>query len=117
VICLGIFLHPLQDKPPWQGKVAEYAGYGFDSRFQERAMAGAIRDGQGDLAHKDQDSGKGAVETDAGDSGSNTSIAGQQGHRGNLTGTDSDFPEPGSGPEHSGEPSRSPELSEDDTVA
>jgi hypothetical protein len=84
-------------------------------------MAGTIRDEQDDMAHhdhdNDQDSGKGGVETDAGDSGSNTSIAGQQGHRGNLTGTDTDFPEPGSGPEHSGEPSGSPELSEDETVA
>jgi hypothetical protein len=82
-------------------------------------MAGTIRDEQDDLAHNDQDSGKGAVETDARDSGSNTSIAGQQGHRGNLTGTDSDFPEPGSGPEHSGEPSGSPVLNdnEDETVA
>jgi hypothetical protein len=120
VICSGIFLRPLQDKPPGQGKVAEYAGYagyGFDSRFQERAMAGTIRDEQDDLAHNDQDSGKGAVETDGRDSGSNTSIAGQQGHRGNLTGTDSDFPEPGSGPEHSGEPSGSPVLNEDESVA
>ena len=80
-------------------------------------MAGTIRDEQDDLAHNDQDSGKGAVETDARDAGSNTSIAGQQGHRGNLTGTDSDFPEPGSGPEHSGEPAGSPVLNEDETVA
>jgi hypothetical protein len=77
----------------------------------------AIRNEQEDLAHNDQDSGKGAVETDGRDAGSNTSIEGQQGHRGNVTGTDTDFPEPDAGPEHSGEPLVTPMLNQDDAVA
>ena len=77
----------------------------------------AIRNEPEDLAHNDQDSGKGAVETDGRDTGSNTSIEGQQGHRGNVTGTDTDFPEPDAGPEHSGEPLVSPVLDQDDAVA
>jgi hypothetical protein len=82
-------------------------------------MAGinAIRNEQEDLAHADQDSGKGAVETDGRDAGSNTSIEGQQGHRGNVTGTDSDFPEPDAGPEHSGEPLVAPVSDDEETVA
>jgi len=84
-------------------------------------MAGGedtIRDEQEDLAHVDQDSGKGAVETDGRDAGSNTSMGGQQGHRGNTTATstDSDFPEPGGNPEHSGGPLVSPAFDEDETV-
>jgi hypothetical protein len=83
-------------------------------------MAGTedtIKNEQEDLAHSDQDSGKGAVETDAQDAGANTSMEGQQGHRGNMTGTDSDFPEPDAGPEHSGEPSAAPVFDTDDTAA
>jgi hypothetical protein len=77
----------------------------------------SIKSEQEDLAHNDQDNGKGAVETDGRDAGSNTSIEGQQGHRGNLTGTDSDFPEPDAGPEHSGEPLVAPAFDGEDTVA
>jgi hypothetical protein len=73
--------------------------------FRGRAMAGTEQD--------DQDSGKGAVETDGRDAGANTSMEGQQGHRGNMTGSDSDFPEPDAGPEHSGEPV----VDDDDTAA
>jgi hypothetical protein len=76
--------------------------------------ANTIRNEQDDLAPHDQDSGKGAVETDGRDEGSNTSIEGQQGHRGNTTGTDSDFPEPDAGPEHSGELSVAPVLDQAD---
>jgi len=50
----------------------------------------------------DQDCGKGAVEGDG-----NTSLSGQLGHRDQnplLKDNDSDFPEPGGNPEHSGEP-------------
>jgi hypothetical protein len=53
---------------------------------------------------KDQDFGKGAVEED--DTG-NTSMQGQLGHRDEdplLKSADTDFPEPGGNPEHSGEP-------------
>jgi hypothetical protein len=82
-------------------------------------MAGnTIRSEQKDFAHVDQDSGKGAVEPDGRDAGANTSMEGQQGHRGDTsaTSTDSDFPEPGGNPEHSGEPMVEQEL-DDDTVA
>ncbi len=78
----------------------------------------SIRSEQGDLAHADQDRGKGAVEPDGQDTGANTSMEGQQGHRGNNSSisTDTDFPEPGGNPEHSGEPVV-PVFNEDETVA
>jgi hypothetical protein len=79
--------------------------------------ADASRSEHDEPANTDQDSGKGAVETDGRDAGANTSMEGQQGHRGNVTGTDSDFPEPDAGPEHSGEPLVAPVLHEGDTVA
>jgi hypothetical protein len=79
----------------------------------------AIRSEKEDSAHSDQDRGKGAVEPDGRDAGANTSIEGQQGHRGNKSpaSTDSDFPEPGGSPEHSGEPQIAPLFDEDETVA
>jgi hypothetical protein len=55
---------------------------------------------------KDQDSGKGAVEQDAPGQTTNTSLQGQLGHRSKdplIKDNDSDFPEPGGSPEHSGE--------------
>lgn len=55
--------------------------------------------------HHDSDAHKGAVEHDRGDS--NTSLAGQLPHRTDnplVKANDSDFPEPGGSPEHSGEP-------------
>ncbi len=55
----------------------------------------------------DQDRGKGAVEQDRPQEPGNTSMSGQQGHRDQdpmLKSSDTDFPEPGSSPEHSGEP-------------
>jgi hypothetical protein len=57
-------------------------------------------------AEKDQDRGKGAVEQDQPSQTGNTSMQGQLGHRDQdslLKSSDSDFPEPGAGPEHSGE--------------
>ena len=56
---------------------------------------------------EDQDIHKGAVEDDSpAATEHNTSMRGQQGHR-NIPemaeGTDSDYPEPGQNPEHSGE--------------
>jgi hypothetical protein len=117
---LRIFLRVLEDKPrPWE-KVAEYAG---GSPCPRRvAMAGVektIRQEQRDLAHVDQDSGKGAVEPDGRDAGANTSMEGQQGHRADTSpgSTDSDFPEPGGNPEHSGGPVVMPVVDEDETVA
>jgi len=56
--------------------------------------------------HKDQDLGKGAVEQDEPNEPGNTSMQGQLGHRDQdamLKSGDTDFPEPGENPEHSGE--------------
>jgi hypothetical protein len=56
----------------------------------------------------DQDAGKGATETDH-DATGNTGLQDQLGHRDQdpmLKDADSDFPEPGQSPEHSGEPQR-----------
>jgi hypothetical protein len=56
----------------------------------------------------DQDRGKGAVEEDrAHEEPGNTSMQGQLGHRDQdsmLKSADTDFPETGENPEHSGEP-------------
>jgi hypothetical protein len=56
----------------------------------------------------DQDRGKGSVEQDKPEAApGNTSMQGQLGHRDQdplLKSSDTDFPEPGQGPEHSGEP-------------
>jgi len=55
---------------------------------------------------KDQDRGKGAVEQDQPSQTGNTSMQGQLGHRDQdplLKSSDTDFPEPGASPEHSGE--------------
>ncbi len=54
----------------------------------------------------DEFSGKGAVEQDRPEQPTNTSLTGQIGHRnkGPIVNTqDTDFPEPGENPEHSGE--------------
>ena len=54
---------------------------------------------------KDQDLEKGAVEQDERTQKGNTSMQGQLGHRDQdpmLKAADSDFPEPGENPEHSG---------------
>ena len=56
---------------------------------------------------KDQDRSKGAVEQDERDSSDNMSMQGQLGHRDQdamLKSADTDFPEPGGSPEHTGEP-------------
>jgi hypothetical protein len=54
----------------------------------------------------DEDRGKGAVEQDGQNRGGNMSEQGQLGHRDEdsmLKSSDTDFPEPGENPEHSGE--------------
>ncbi len=59
----------------------------------------------------DQDRGKGAVEQDRPQEPDNTSMSGQLGHRDQdpmLKSSDTDFPEPGGGPEHSSEPTEPP---------
>ena len=55
---------------------------------------------------RDNDAGKGGMEPDSRKQAGNNSMAGQLAHRDEAslaTGTDSDFPEPGENPEHSGE--------------
>lgn len=55
----------------------------------------------------DQDTTKGAIETEKHDTPGNTGLQAQLGHRDQdpmLKDADSDFPEPGENPEHSGEP-------------
>jgi hypothetical protein len=55
----------------------------------------------------DSDLLKGAVESDNPQQHGNNSLAGQLGHRTEddmIKSSDSDFPEPGENPEHSGEP-------------
>jgi hypothetical protein len=55
---------------------------------------------------KDQDRGKGAVEQDGPQQPGNTSLQGQLGHRDQdplLKSSDTDFPETGGNPEHTGE--------------
>lgn len=56
---------------------------------------------------RDQDSAKGATETSDHDGPGNAGMENQLGHRDQdplLKDADSDFPEPGESPEHSGEP-------------
>lgn len=58
---------------------------------------------------KDSDIHKGAVEDDRPQQEHNTSLGGQLGHRNQdemLKDNDSDYPEPGGNPEHSGEKTR-----------
>lgn len=57
--------------------------------------------------HKDQDRLKGALEKEDPTQAGNTSMQGQLGHRDQdpmLKAADTDFPEPGESPEHTGEP-------------
>lgn len=66
--------------------------------------------------HRDEDSGKGAVEQDRPDQRTNVAFAGQNGHRDQdplLKSNDSDYPEPGQSPEHSGEPQGPNQLAGD----
>jgi hypothetical protein len=64
------------------------------------------------MPHKDQDRDKGAVEQEDPKQQGNTSLNGQLGHRGTdplIKDFDTDFPEPGENPEHSGEPQQGPQ--------
>ena len=59
------------------------------------------------MPRRDPDRNKGAVEQDKPGEAGNTSLSGQLGHRNQsplAEGADTDFPEPGQSPEHSGEP-------------
>ncbi len=65
---------------------------------------------------RDEDSGKGAVESDRPDQPTNVSLSGQEGHRDQdplLKSSDSDYPETGQNEEHSGEPQGRNALAED----
>lgn len=56
---------------------------------------------------QDPDGKKGAIEQDEPDQKTNTSMSGQLGHRSEnplIKSNDTDYPEPGENPEHSGEP-------------
>jgi len=58
------------------------------------------------MPDQDNDLKKGAVESESRDQHSQTSLEGQLGHRTEdirIKGRDSDFPEPGENPEHSGQ--------------
>jgi hypothetical protein len=59
------------------------------------------------IPSEDQDRLKGALEQEEKDQQGNTSMQGQLGHRDQdpmLKAADTDFPEPGESPEHTGEP-------------
>lgn len=59
----------------------------------------------------DQDESKGATEETDHATPGNAALEGQLGHRdqdSRIKSSDSDFPEPGGNPEHSGEPEESP---------
>ena len=68
----------------------------------------------------DMDSHKGAFEPEDPREKGNTSMAGQLPHRGEdplLKSSDTDFPEPGENPEHSGEPQQPSLLDQDEEEA
>ena len=66
------------------------------------------------MTTNDQDRLKGALEKEDPTQEGNTSMRGQLGHRDQdpmLKAADTDFPEPGENPEHTGEPESLPEDS------
>lgn len=68
---------------------------------------------------KDQDREKGALEQDERRQAGNTSMQGQLGHRDQdpmLKAADTDFPEPGENPEHTGEAEAGKELEIDEVA-
>lgn len=68
---------------------------------------------------KDQDREKGALEQDERRQAGNTSMQGQLGHRDQdpmLKAADTDFPEPGENPEHTGEAEAGEELEIDEVA-
>jgi hypothetical protein len=68
---------------------------------------------------RDQDREKGAVEQDERTQQGNTSMQGQLGHRDQdpmLKAADTDFPEPGENPEHTGEVEVIDEMAVDDVA-
>jgi len=68
----------------------------------------------------DSDAGKGAVEQEGPSQDGNTSLRGQLGHRTRnamIKANDSDFPEPGGNPEHTGEPESAETETDPEEVA
>jgi len=68
---------------------------------------------------RDEDARKGALEQDRLGQKTNTSLAGQIGHRDQdplVKSSDSDFPEPGNNEDHTGEPSGENQLVRDTEV-
>jgi hypothetical protein len=58
---------------------------------------------------RDQDAAKGATETEDHKTSGNVGLQQQQGHRDQnplIKDSDTDYPEPGQSPEHTGEPTR-----------
>jgi hypothetical protein len=65
------------------------------------------------ISDNDPDRAKGATEGKERDQDPNAGLTGQLGHRDQdprIKGADTDFPEPGGSPEHSGEESKSPDT-------
>ena len=61
------------------------------------------------ISDNDPDRAKGATEEEAHDHDGNLALSEQLGHRDQdplIKGADTDFPEPGNSPEHTGEPSQ-----------
>src|SRR5437764_2884069 len=68
---------------------------------------------------QDADEAKGAVEQDKPEQPENTSLSGQLPHRPDnelIDGNDTDFPEPGENPEHSGEPQEQRMTSQEESA-
>jgi hypothetical protein len=83
-------------------------------------MAGGIMSNSNVANTRDEDAGKGAVEQGRPGEKTNTSLAGQIGHRDQdalLKSSDSDFPEPGQNEEHTGEPQARNQLNRDTEIA
>ena len=71
------------------------------------------------MTHNDQDRDKGAVEQEDPKQSGNTNFPGQLGHRGTdpmVKDYDTDFPEPGENPEHSGEPGEGRRKKQEDAA-
>jgi len=69
---------------------------------------------------KDQDLSKGVVERQSREHPTDVSMQGQLGHRDQdplIKSADTDFPEPGSNPEHSGEPTENETQTQKDDAA
>jgi hypothetical protein len=85
--------------------------WNFKLRWDAWSIGNRQREHSSMEKHRDQDREKGAVEQENTEQTGNTSLGGQLGHRDQdprIKGSDTDFPEPGENPEHSGEPENTP---------